>query len=269
MTILEKIVEKKRQRVEEAKKRIPLEFLRELVEEKKEWAIEGRFSKAIRRQKEESIKIIAEIKRASPIKGLLRDFKVEELADTYVSSEADALSVITEEDFFLGSDDFIRLIRNRHPEIPILRKDFIFDSYQVYEAKYLGADALLLIASILGDSKAEELYELSKSLGVEVLFEVHDEEELNRALNIGFPIIGINNRNLKTMEISIETTLRLRDMIPSGKIVVSESGIKEFSQVERLLSIGIDAILVGTSLVLSDNPRELLLSLKGRMSKKG
>lgn len=268
MTILERIMRRKRERVEELKRERPVEELIEQIQSVDISQSRNRFLRAIKRQREQSIKIIAEIKRASPIKGVLREFKVEDLAQTYVNAGADAISVITEEDFFLGSADYISLIRQRHPEIPILRKDFIFDAYQVYETKWLGADALLLIASILDDSTAKELFELAENLGLDVLFEVHDKEELLRAIKIGFPIIGINNRNLKTMEISLENTLKLKPLIPQEKIVVSESGIKEFSQVEKLLQVGVDAILVGTSLVLSDNPQNLLLSLKGRMSKK-
>lgn len=268
MTILEKIVDKKRERVNQAKKRLPLETIREMALEVRKSTKSKRFSSAIRRVSDSSIRIIAEIKRASPTKGLLRDFKTEELAQAYIRGGADALSVITEEDFFLGSPEAVGVIRNLFPDVPILRKDFIFDPYQIYETKLIGADALLLIAAILDERTSKELFELAVTLELEVLFEVHTEEELKRALKLDFPIIGINNRNLRTMEISIENTIRLRQMIPDSKIVVSESGIGNPSQVQRLISIGVDAILVGTSLVLSNDPTQLLLELKGGVSKR-
>ncbi|MCX8031731.1 MAG: indole-3-glycerol phosphate synthase TrpC, partial [Thermodesulfovibrionales bacterium] len=223
MDILKKIVERKKLRIQESKRRIPTENLRKQVEEISKNVSNYSFSEAIKRLPEESIKIIAEIKRASPVKGLLRDYDVIEMSDVYAKNEVNAISVITEEDFFLGSPQYLIDIKKRHPQIPILRKDFIFDEYQIYETKILGADALLLIASMLSTETAKNLYELAKTLGLEVLFEVHDREDLNKALLLDVPIIGINNRNLKTMEINIDNTLALKGFIPEDKIVVSES----------------------------------------------
>ncbi len=268
MNILSKIVKQKKVRVEEKKKSLPLEKVLKEMENLKGEGRQGSFSEAIKRKEEEPIKLIAEIKRASPTKGLLRNFDVLEMSHIYVKSGADALSVITEEDYFLGSPQYLLKIKNRYPEIPILRKDFIFDEYQVYETKMLGADALLLIAGILTLDEAKNLYRKATELGLEVLFEVHDEEDLEKAIESDASIIGINNRNLKTMNTEIENTLRLKELIPKDKIVVSESGISKGSQVEILLKAGVDAILVGTSIVLSLNPFEKIRELKRGLSKK-
>lgn len=268
MDILKRIIERKKLRVEERKKRNPLESLKRQIEETKEGLANRNFSKAIKRLPEEPIKIIAEIKRASPVKGILKDYNVIEMSDIYSINGVDAISVITEEDFFLGSPQYLIDIKKRHPPIPVLRKDFIFDEYQIYETKILGADALLLIAAILPLEIAKDLYEIARNLGLEVLFEIHDEEDLKKALALDVPIIGINNRNLKTMNIDINNTLILKRLIPQSKIVVSESGISEAPHIEKLLQAGVDAILVGTSIVLSQNPAEKIRELKINLSKK-
>lgn len=268
MDILKKIIKKKKLRVQESKQRIPIEILKKKAEEMSKNVSNFRFSKAIKRLPEETIKIIAEIKRASPVKGLLRDYNVIEMSDVYDKNGIDAISVITEEDFFLGSTQYLIDIRKRYPHIPILRKDFIFDEYQIYETKILEADALLLIASILPLERAKNLYEIAKTLGLEILFEVHDREDLHKALLLDVPIIGINNRDLKTMNIDIDNTLVLKELIPEDKIVVSESGISKPFHVKKLLKAGIDAILVGTSLILSQNPAEKIKELKIKLSKK-
>lgn len=267
MDILNKIIERKKLKIEESKRIKSLENLKRQIEETKECTSNNRFSKAIKRLPDEHIKIIAEIKKASPVKGILKNFDVIEMSDLYSSSEVDAISVITEEDFFLGSSQYLIDIKKRHPQIPILRKDFIFDEYQIYETKILGADALLLIASILPLEIARNLYEIARQIGLEVLFEIHDRDDLEKALNLDVPIIGINNRNLKTMKIDINTTLTLGRLIPKDKIIVSESGISEPFHVEKLIQAGVDAILVGTSIVLSKNPTEKIRELKISMSK--
>lgn len=268
MDILKKIIEKKKLRIQESKQRFPIENLKKKAKEMNKNVSHVRFSKAIKRLPEESIKIIAEIKRASPVKGLLKEYNVIEMSDVYAKNEVDAISVITEEDFFLGSPQYLVAIKKRHSHIPILRKDFIFDEYQIYETKVLGADALLLIGAILPLKNAKNLYETAKALGLEVLFEVHNRDDLHKALLLDVPIIGINNRNLKTMEIDIDNTLALKGLIPEDKIVVSESGIGERFHVTKLLQAGIDAILVGTSIILSQNPAEKIRELKIKLSKK-
>ncbi|MCS7215061.1 MAG: indole-3-glycerol phosphate synthase TrpC [Thermodesulfovibrio sp.] len=261
MNILEQILERKRIRLTEKMKALPLEDIKKealaLVK-----VSEKIFYKKIKRLPNEPIKLIAEIKKASPLKGLLREYDIEEMADIFIASGADAISVITEEDFFLGNPQFLVTIKKRHPHIPVLRKDFIFDEYQVYESKILGADAILLISDILTEKQARQLYELSQSLGMDVLFEIHDEEGLRKALALQVDIIGINNRDLKTLEIDINTTLRLKELISEEKVVVSESGIFNKDQTIKLLKYGISAVLVGTSLVLTENPANKIKEIK-------
>ncbi|ACI20642.1 MULTISPECIES: indole-3-glycerol phosphate synthase TrpC [Thermodesulfovibrio] len=261
MNILQRIVERKKLRITEQKKVLSFEDIK-----KKALAFGNKsdylFYKKIKRLPHEPIKLIAEIKKASPLKGILKEYDIEEMANIYVSSGADAISVITEEDFFLGNPQFLVTIKKNHPHIPVLRKDFIFDEYQVYESKLLHSDAILLIASILTKEQCKTLYELTKSLGMDVLFEIHDEEDLDKSLFAGADIIGINNRNLKTLQIDINTTFKLKKLIPEGKVIVSESGISGKSHVQELIKQGVDAILVGTSIVLSDNPAEKIKELK-------
>ncbi len=261
MNVLQRIVEQKKLKVEKQKEILTIDEFKERVCSLQK-ASQFLFFNKLKRSKNEPIKIIAEIKKASPSKGLLREFDVCEMADVYVSAGADAISVLTEEDFFLGSPDFLIKIKKRHPSVPVLRKDFIFDEYQIYESKILGADAILLIAKILTKEECHSLFRLSKSLGLDVLFEIHDEEDLKKALDVDVDIIGINNRNLETLQIDLNTTFKLRKLIPDGKIVVSESGISTRRDIEKLLQYGIDAVLVGTSIVLSDNPAEKIKELK-------
>ncbi|MGB9823359.1 indole-3-glycerol phosphate synthase TrpC [Thermodesulfovibrio sp.] len=259
MHILQKIVEAKKLIINELKKIKSIEEIKKTAHTVK---TSCQFYKAIKRLPQEGIKLIAEIKKASPIKGLLKEYDVLKMADLYVSSGADAISVITEEDFFLGSPSFLVKIKEKYPNVPVLRKDFIFDEYQIYESKLLGADAILLIGNILNKQQCKFLYELTKSLQMDVLFEIHDEQDLEKALFAGVDIIGINNRNLKTMQIALDTTFRLKELIPEDKITVSESGISERTHVEKLLKKGIDAILVGTSIILSNNPSQKIKELK-------
>ncbi len=261
MSILERIVESVKRRVAEQKKTMPLNQIKE-----KAMSLDRErdrlFYRKIKRLPNEDIKVIAEIKKASPSKGLLMEYDVERMSDIYVAAGADAISVITERDFFQGHPEFLEKIKRRHEDIPILRKDFIVEDYQIYESYLLGADAILLIASILTSEECINLYNLAKSAGMDVLFEVHDEEDLEKAFLVNADIIGINNRNLKTLEININTTFRLKELIPNGKVLVSESGISNREQVEKISEHGIDAILVGTSIVLSENPAKKIRELR-------
>lgn len=261
MHILQKIVEAKKLRIIEAKKTISFEEIKKRVEGIRDTSV-SLFHKSIKRMPDEPIKLIAEIKKASPIKGLLKDYDIMEMAEIYISSGADAISVITEEDFFLGSPLFLTKIKEKYPDVAVLRKDFIFDEYQIYESKLLGADALLLIACILSKQQCKSLFELSKSLGMDVLFEIHDEEDLEKALFAQADIVGINNRDLKTLKIDLNTTFKLKSLIPDNRTIVSESGISEKTHVHELIKHGVDAILVGTSIVLSDNPAKKIKELK-------
>ena len=196
--------------------------------------------------------LIAEVKRASPSKGVIaRDWDPELIGETYARNGAAAISCLTDVRFFQGKLEYLTAIKERlreaKPIIPILRKDFIYHEYQVYEARMAGADALLLIMAVLSDTEARKLYKLTYELGMQALVEVHDEAELARALAFDAHILGINNRNLKTFEVDIETTARLRTLIPAGKVVVSESGIRTPEDVDRMVAMGCDAMLVGES----------------------
>lgn len=194
--------------------------------------------------------LIAEVKRASPSKGVIaHDWDPELIAETYAHSGAAAISCLTDSRFFQGKLEYLTAIKERLREIgkpvPVLRKDFLYHEYQVYEARMAGADAILLIVGVLGDNDLRNLRELAESLGMAALVEVHDEAETERALKSGARIIGVNNRNLRTFEVDIETTGRLRSLIPTDKILVGESGIRTVEDVRRMAEMGCDAILVG------------------------
>lgn len=194
--------------------------------------------------------LIAEVKRASPSKGLIaHDWDPVLIADTYVRHGAVAVSCLTDGRFFQGRLEYLTAIKERQQAMgafaPVLRKDFVYHEYQVYEARMAGADAILLIVSVLGDTDLRRLRLLAESLGMAALVEVHDEAELERALKSEAQIIGVNNRNLKTFEVDIETTARLRTLIPPGNLLVSESGIRNSDDVRRMVEMGCDAILVG------------------------
>ncbi len=194
--------------------------------------------------------LIAEVKRASPSRGLIaRDWDPELIGETYARSGAAAISCLTDGKFFQGKLEYLTAIKERLREvgkpIPVLRKDFIYHEYQVYEARMAGADALLLIVGVLSDTELRKLYELTYKVGLQALVEVHDEAELTRALAIDAHIIGVNNRDLRTFAFEIETTGRLRAQIPAGKVLVGESGIRNEADVQRMAAMGCDAILVG------------------------
>lgn len=198
--------------------------------------------------------VIAEIKKASPSKGLLRaDFKPADIAQSYEQHGATCLSVLTDIDFFQGSDEHLKEARNAC-SLPVLRKDFTIDTYQVYEARVLGADCILLIVAVLGDTQLRELTQLAHDLAMDVLVEVHDKEELERALTLNTPLIGINNRNLHTFETRLETTINLLPDIPDDRIVVTESGIHTPADVSLMRDKGINAFLIGESFMKSQDP---------------
>lgn len=194
--------------------------------------------------------LIAEVKRASPSKGLIaQDWDPELIGETYARNGAAAISCLTDAKFFQGKLEYLTAIKERLREvdrqIPVLRKDFVYHEYQIYEARMAGADAILLIVGVLSDTELRTLYKLTYNLGIQALVEVHDEEELKRALALDAHIIGVNNRDLRTFVVDIETTGRLRAMIPAGKVVVGESGIRNEEDVRRMTDMGCDAILVG------------------------
>lgn len=258
MDILNKIVNRKKERLKYTKSRI---FLNEIKSKLPELEASKNFTNAIKRDNS-GIKLIAEIKKASPSKGIIKEnFDIERIAKLYTDEAIDAISVITEEDFFKGHLDFIPYVKGITSKA-ILRKDFIIDGYQIYESKLYKADAILLIAAILSKGQAEEYLHIASEIGLAVLFEVHDEDELQIALDIKAPIIGINNRNLKTMEIDLSNTLILKRYIPSDKIVVAESGIKNKDDVISLNSANIDALLVGTSIMQTEDVTGKIRELK-------
>jgi len=262
MGILSRIVEAKKERLDSDRAKAPLRDLKRgigYVEKPRD------FTGALKRKSGENIRLIAEIKRASPSKGVIRkDFDHISVGRIYEEKTVDAVSILTEEDFFQGSLSFISDVKKVLSR-PVLRKDFIFDEYQIYEARANEADAILLIAAILGENQAAEYLHLSTELGMSVLFEVHDLKELETALLIDCPIIGINNRNLKTLRIDIQTTFDLKKEIPPQKVIVSESGIRTRADVQLLEDAGIDAMLIGTSLMEAEDIGKKIDELTGKV----
>jgi indole-3-glycerol phosphate synthase len=245
--ILNKIVVEKKQEVERSKQRLPASVLKEQIALRK---ASLDFASALRG---DNIKLIAEVKKASPSRGVLcPDFDPVAMAKIYAQGGADAISVLTEVNHFQGSLEYLAAIREE-VSVPLLRKDFIFDEYQVYESAAYGADAMLLIVAILSREQLEELLALSHSLGLGCLVEVHNENEVEKALLAGAEIIGINNRDLNTFTVDINTTRRLRPLISEGQIVVSESGIRNRDDIQKLKNWGVNAVLVGEALVTADN----------------
>lgn len=246
--ILEEIVRKRRQRIEASRSRTPLRDLKARIPDR-ESPLD--FLKAVRRPEGTGIRLIAEVKRASPTAGVIReDFIPRDIALAYRGSGANAISVLTEEDYFRGSLSYLREVKEASG-LPVLRKDFIVDEYQIYEARASGADAILLINEILDPSQAGEYLHMAQELGMACLYEVHGLGGLERALRVGAGLIGINNRDLTTMTIDLDTTFRLMREVTAGKVVVSESGISTRAHVEKLEEAGIDAVLIGTTFMRS------------------
>jgi len=212
-------------------------------------------------KQEGKISLIAEIKQASPSSGVLRkDFSHLELARIFKKEKANALSVLTEEDFFLGKINYIADIK-KEVNLPILRKDFIFEEVQILESRAVGADAILLIMGILNEEKMQRLYEFSKGLGMDVLVEVNTEKELKKVIKMGIDIIGVNNRNLHTFKVNLERYKELAPFIPEGTVRVSESGIKTLKDVLLLKGLGVDAMLIGEAFMRADNIVEKIREL--------
>ena len=205
--------------------------------------------------------VIAEIKKASPSKGILREsFDPVEIAKSYEAHGAACLSVLTDKDFFQGSNAYLQQVREA-VDLPIIRKDFIVDDYQVYEARAIGADCILLIAAAIGDAQMSELTQTAMTLDMDVLIEVHNEDELERALRLPLPMIGINNRDLHSFEVSLENTIRMLDKIPDDRIVITESGILDKEHVQKIRSYGVNSFLVGEAFMRSADPGKKLAEL--------
>ena len=212
--------------------------------------------------KDSEIAIIAEVKKASPSKGLIaRDFDYIEIAREYEEAGASAISVLTEPYFFKGSNNFLMEI-SENVSIPILRKDFTIDEYMIYEAKLLGASAVLLIVSILDDAQLKEYLDLSHDLGLSAIVETHDANEIKTALDAGAEIIGVNNRNLADFTVDIENSIRLRSLVGDDVVFISESGIKTKEDVTRLKENNVDAVLIGETLMRSEDKKSMIFELK-------
>jgi indole-3-glycerol phosphate synthase len=205
--------------------------------------------------------VIAEVKKASPSQGVIRpDFRPADIAASYAAHGAACLSVLTDRDFFQGAEEYLQQARAACT-LPVLRKDFTIDEYQVHEARAIGADAILLIAAALDDGQMSDLARCATELGMDVLVEVHDGDELERALKLDLPLVGINNRNLRTFEVRLQTTLDLLPRIPAGRTVVAESGIHAPADVALLRAHGVHAFLVGEAFMRAENPGERLAAL--------
>jgi indole-3-glycerol phosphate synthase len=259
--ILKKILDTKAEEVSRRKARTPivdLESFAESVEKPR-----GFYQALLGRVMMKKPAIIAEIKKASPSKGVIReDFQPVMIGQDYAMNGATCLSVLTDKEYFQGSEVYLQLVRERCP-LPVLRKDFMIDPYQVYEARALGADCILLIAAALEDVQMRELAELAAKLGMDVLVEVHNEEELHRALQLDAKLIGINNRNLRTFETTLQTTLDLKAQIPEDRLVITESGIHTPDDVKLMLDNGIYAFLVGEAFMRADSPGQKMRELFG------
>jgi indole-3-glycerol phosphate synthase len=261
MTILNEILQSKKEELGQTKGNVTLSDLKARIRDM-EPALPLRPS--IDRRAGSPIKLIAELKKASPSKGLIReDFNVPEIVSVYNSKEVAAISVLTEERYFQGKLSYLGEARKRTTK-PLLRKDFIFDDYQIFEARANGADALLLIVAALERSRLSDLYGRARELGLDCLVEVHSSRELDTALYCGADIIGINNRNLMTLDISLNMTFALLKDIPRNKTVVSESGINTRADVESIEATATDAILVGTTLMKSPDIGKKIDELMGK-----
>lgn len=256
--ILDEIVEKRKIQLEREKAAADFETVKRAAEKLDRKCIS--FKNAL--AKPGRLSVISEVKKASPSKGLIQpDFDPVKIAMEYESCGADAVSCLTEEHYFQGSSEYFKAIRQAIC-LPMIRKDFIIDEYQIYEARLMGADAILLIAAVLDDEKLKHFGDIAHSLGLDILAETHDESELERVLALDFDIIGINNRNLKTFEVTLETTARLAGMIPEGKVIISESGIRDNADMKTVRDYGADAVLIGETLMRSGNIGATLTALR-------
>ncbi len=257
--ILKKIVAVKQQEVAAARQRKSLEAMRADAESR---VLTRDFVGALKRKIEAGKPaVIAEIKKASPSKGVLReDFIPADIAQSYAEHGAACLSVLTDQEFFQGSVDYLKQAR-ASCDLPVLRKDFMIDPYQVYVARVMGADCILLIAACLSDAQMTDLESVAKSLDMAALVEVHDAPELQRALKLKTPLVGINNRNLRTFEVSLETTIGMIKDVPQDRILVTESGILQRSDVQKMRDAQVHAFLVGEAFMRAPDPGEALAEL--------
>jgi indole-3-glycerol phosphate synthase len=257
--ILNKIVDVKRAELAVALERRPLSVVRADAESRVLTRdFEGAISQRIQAGRNA---VIAEIKKASPSKGVIRpDFEPADIAQTYAEHGAACLSVLTDQQFFQGSVDYLKQARASCP-LPVLRKDFLIDPYQVYESRVMGADAILLIAACLDDAQMRDMEAIARGLFMSVLVEVHDAHELERALRLQTRLLGINNRNLRTFEVSLDTTIALKASVPADKLLVTESGIAERADVQRMNAEGVHGFLVGEAFMRAPDPGAAMAQL--------
>lgn len=257
--ILVKILDRKREEIAERSARVSLEQLKQQCAAAD--AVRGFIRSIENKISDKQSAVIAEIKKASPSKGILReDFKPAEIASSYADHGAACLSILTDKDYFQGHEEYLKQARAAC-ELPVIRKDFIIDPYQVYEARAIDADCILLIVSALGDEDLQSLFDLAHDLGMDVLMEVHDEQEMQRALKTGARLIGINNRNLRTFDTSLDTTLSMLAMVDERHILVTESGIHTKEDVQLMRDNNVNAFLVGEAFMRAENPGEKLAEL--------
>jgi len=258
--VLSEIIAKKRERVSAAKEVVPLEQMRTLASEARRPAKPHALLNALR---SDGVNIIAEFKRRSPSKGMIRsDANLTEVAQSYEAGGAVAISVLTEEDYFAGSLDDLREVKAA-VKLPVLRKDFLFDEYQVYESAAAGADAVLLIVAALEDEALFDLRRLTQDeLGMDALVEVHTSDEMKRAAACGASLIGVNNRDLRTFEVSLERSLSLAPRAPREALLISESGLHSSNDLQRLRGVGYRGFLIGETLMRSERPEQALRALR-------
>lgn len=255
--ILEKIAAKRAEQLRREMDAAPLEQVKRAAEHA---APPRDFAGALRKR---GLSVLAEVKKASPSKGLIcPDFHPERIARGYETAGADAVSVLTEEAYFQGSSEVLRVVRAA-VELPLLRKDFILGPYQIYEARALGADAVLLIAALLREEQLREYKKIADSLGLACLMEAHDERELEAVLSAGAEFVGVNNRDLRTFRVDLGTTERLAKLVPPGRVLVSESGFRTRADAARAERAGAGAVLVGETLMRSGDPAAVLRELRG------
>lgn len=255
--ILDDIAAKKRVRVEKRKKEISLDAIKDMAFSK--CSRDNNKNAFLENLQSRDFSIIGEFKKASPSKGVIVDsFNIDEIYSYYKKLNINTFSVLTEEDFFLGKDEYLKKVK-KNPNCAVLRKDFIIDFYQIYEAKLLGADAVLLIAALLKDDLLK-YYEETKKLNLEALVEVHNKEEMNMAINIGAKVIGINNRNLKTFKTSLDTTKELIDLVPKDRIKIAESGIMNNLDLLNMKKLGADGCLIGEYFMRNIGNKEFIES---------
>ena len=261
MNILNEIAEKTKERIRQEQGRLPLEQLKENLRAQGSAAREPhRFYRAL---KKEGMSYICEVKKASPSKGLIApDFPYLDIAKEYEAAGASAISCLTEPFYFQGSDYYLREI-TQAVSIPVLRKDFTVDAYMLYQAAFLGASAVLLICSLLSDEQLMEYREIAEELGMDALVEAHDEDEVDRAVKSGARIVGVNNRDLKTFQVDMQNSIRLRARAPKEVVFVSESGIRTHEDIRRLYKNQVDAVLIGETLMRSADKKAALQQLNG------